>query len=256
MAVVHESDVGCFLDHNKFIQEGCGSYFKKIFFELRTPFLKDLEAAAEAKAIESGKPRVKKHKKQHPKALTPIEESLALNFIAELKDFLESPPSASDYYKNNKSTREAVDSFLSSIPGAKFEDVILELSDKNDTDSVVEKQYYEEHFLLPPHSTFFKLDVAKLSILVEVQQTFPLIVIDPPWTNRFVKRKRRFDDNKGYHSMGDIEYASLPVKDLCREGTLVAIWCTNSPTHQNTIRDTLLPAWDLRYVATWFWIKV
>ena len=50
--------------------------------------------------------------------------------------------------------------------------------------------------------------------------------------------------------------ATLPIAQLCTDGALVAIWCTNSPTHIDYLINTLLPIWKLDFITTWFWIKV
>ena len=39
-------------------------------------------------------------------------------------------------------------------------------------------------------------------------------------------------------------------------GALVALWLTNRERHRRFVEQELLPAWGLRAVATWFWIKV
>lgn len=84
---------------------------------------------------------------------------------------------------------------------------------------------------------------------------------DPPWTNRFIKRKRKSSSLFGgcYRTMDsddDSLLRSMPVADLCLQSSLVAVWCTNSPTHLDRLINDLLPKWGLQYEATWFWIKV
>ena len=111
-------------------------------------------------------------------------------------------------------------------------------------------------FILPAHSQFYKNDVGYLETLSESGRTFSLIVMDPPWTNRFVKRKRHAGSLNSYHSMGNDILATLPISKLCAQGALVAVWCTNSKKHLDYLTNTLLPLWNLTYVATWFWIKV
>lgn len=38
--------------------------------------------------------------------------------------------------------------------------------------------------------------------------------------------------------------------------TMVAIWCTNAPTLIRTVLNDFLPKWNLKLIATWFWVKV
>lgn len=50
---------------------------------------------------------------------------------------------------------------------------------------------------------------------------------------------------------------NLPLENLTTPNvTLVGIWCTNSPTLIQLVIDELLPKWNLKLVATWYWVKV
>lgn len=37
---------------------------------------------------------------------------------------------------------------------------------------------------------------------------------------------------------------------------MLALWVTNRERHRRFIDAELLPAWGLRHVATWHWLKV
>lgn len=51
--------------------------------------------------------------------------------------------------------------------------------------------------------------------------------------------------------------ANIPVDELTQPNrTLVAIWCTNAPSMIQAVKDTILPKWKLKLLATWYWIKV
>lgn len=53
------------------------------------------------------------------------------------------------------------------------------------------------------------------------------------------------------------DISNIPIaKWVSMDHTLVAIWCTNAPSMINYVRDKLLAKWDLKLLATWFWIKV
>nr|SVE89732.1 EOG090X01QX [Daphnia sinensis]SVE90361.1 EOG090X01QX [Daphnia sinensis] len=142
-------------------------------------------------------------------------------------------------------------------PGSRIQDINLEMSYFNSLEHAIEKEINGETFILPPHSQFYKNDINYLDTLEKISGcTFSLIVMDPPWTNRFVKRKRNAGSVNCYRSMDNDILATLPIANLCTEGALVAIWCTNSKTHLEYLTGTLLPLWKLTYIATWFWIKV
>ncbi|KAI3355341.1 hypothetical protein L3Q82_018193, partial [Scortum barcoo] len=79
---------------------------------------------------------------------------------------------------------------------------------------------------------------------------FDLIVMDPPWENKSVKRSRR------YSSLPSTQLKRLPVPLLASPNCLVVTWVTNRPSHLRFVRDELYPHWGVEVVAEWFWIKV
>ena len=256
MSILHQSESGYFLCHRGLSEEMCGRPYNRNLFDIRTPFLKDLEAVSIAQEMESGVSKKRKRKKNHEVKELPLEESFVLDFLSELSSFFQPPPTSLDFTMNNKPARNIVTKFLSSVPGLKIQDINLKMSCVNSSGQVIEKDIDGETFILPARSQFYKYDVGYLEALAESGRTFSLIVMDPPWTNRFVKRKRHAGSLNSYHSMGNDILATLPISKLCAEGALVAVWCTNSKNHLDYLTNTLLPLWNLTYVATWFWIKV
>lgn len=52
------------------------------------------------------------------------------------------------------------------------------------------------------------------------------------------------------------ELVKIPVgKLLCSSG-IVAIWCTNAPSHLHSIFNEIFPSWGVTYKAKWYWVKV
>ena len=253
MSILHQNDSGYFICHHEYSKEIYGRPYRKIFFDIKTPFLKDLEAESIAQVIETGKEKKRKRKKSLIKRELPIEESHVNNYLAEISQFFGEPPSSVDFRQNNKPTREAVNGFLLST--SSLQDQSLTIECLNEADSVVEMKIHGDLCIIPPRSKFYRHDVSSLNVLVNSNQKFPLIVMDPPWMNRFIKRKRKCGNNS-YHSLENDMLKTIPIEKLCQEGALVAIWCTNSSTHLDYLRNKLLPIWNLTYVATWFWIKV
>ncbi|KAI1154730.1 MT-A70-domain-containing protein [Nemania diffusa] len=87
---------------------------------------------------------------------------------------------------------------------------------------------------------------------------FDLIVLDPPWPSRSVKRK-----SDSYTTVRDIEGArellsQIPVASHLKRDGLIAIWVTN----KTAIIDLLtapggtLAQWGLEPVGEWTWLKV
>jgi hypothetical protein len=38
--------------------------------------------------------------------------------------------------------------------------------------------------------------------------------------------------------------------------SLIVVWCTNAKAHQDQLINEIFPKWDVKYLTTWFWVKV
>ncbi|GFN76810.1 methyltransferase-like protein 4, partial [Plakobranchus ocellatus] len=81
-------------------------------------------------------------------------------------------------------------------------------------------------------------------------QIYDLVVLDPPWTNKSVKRK------KSYLTQTENDLVKVPISQLCNHGSLVCVWVTNNSRLVDFVKETLFPAWSVSYCATWIWVKV
>uniref|UniRef100_A0A8C4Q919 Methyltransferase-like protein 4 n=1 Tax=Eptatretus burgeri TaxID=7764 RepID=A0A8C4Q919_EPTBU len=104
-------------------------------------------------------------------------------------------------------------------------------------------------YLIPPHSAFFLSDILGVSHLLQCGM-FDQIVIDPPWENKSVKRSRR------YSWLDASSLLALPISRLAYPGALVAVWLTNRARLRRFTLNHLLPAWNIRPLAFWLWVKV
>lgn len=52
------------------------------------------------------------------------------------------------------------------------------------------------------------------------------------------------------------DLAKIPIECLLGKNGIVAVWCTNAPSHYNSILNEMFPAWGITYVGTWYWVKV
>lgn len=117
----------------------------------------------------------------------------------------------------------------------------------------------EQIYLIPPHCKFFNKKVEELESFLPSNEVnkFDFIVLDPPWTNRYIKRVKKQTDNKqGYAMMSDDEISQIPLENYIKQSSIVVIWCTNSEAHINSIKDKLLVKWKLKLLSTWQWVKV
>ncbi|TDG97436.1 hypothetical protein EPR50_G00225630 [Perca flavescens] len=107
-----------------------------------------------------------------------------------------------------------------------------------------------EEYVIPPHTAFLLSDFTRIQPLVHYGRSFDLIVMDPPWENKSVKRSRR------YSSLPSSQLKRLPIPLLASMNCLVVTWVTNRPSHLRFVRDELYPHWGVEVVAEWFWVKV
>ncbi|CAI9736749.1 N(6)-adenine-specific methyltransferase METTL4 [Octopus vulgaris] len=106
-------------------------------------------------------------------------------------------------------------------------------------------------YLLPSKSTFLlsNLDTFK-EIYPHAGGPFDVILIDPPWQNKSVKRL------KSYWCESDTSLENLDVPQLAAPNCLVVVWVTNRRKHQEFVLETLFKKWNVQDWVTWFWLKV
>ncbi|KAI0197742.1 MT-A70-domain-containing protein [Astrocystis sublimbata] len=87
---------------------------------------------------------------------------------------------------------------------------------------------------------------------------FDLIVLDPPWPSRSVKRK-----SDGYTTVRGMEEArnlllQIPVASHLKSDGLVAIWVTNKAAVSDLLTGAggLFSQWGLEPVGEWIWLKI
>lgn len=113
-------------------------------------------------------------------------------------------------------------------------------------------------YLIPSAAAFFMSKVTadaalQLSIAAAqdegVKGEFDLIIMDPPWPNRSVRRGRQ------YQTADDpFDALQIVLPTLMSSRTVVACWVTNKAA----VRKSVLAAfeyWDVDLVEEWIWIK-
>ncbi|KAM6970884.1 N(6)-adenine-specific methyltransferase METTL4 [Tautogolabrus adspersus] len=144
---------------------------------------------------------------------------------------------------------ECVQSLVAEDGRSLHVDLFSRVTENRDDSSKVVTLLGEE-YVIPSHTTFLLSDYTRIQPLVHYGSRFDLIVIDPPWENKSVKRSRR------YSSLPCTQLKRLPIPLLASPNCLVVTWVTNRPSHLRFVRDELYPHWGVEVVAEWFWVKV
>ncbi|RCI10382.1 hypothetical protein L249_4385 [Ophiocordyceps polyrhachis-furcata BCC 54312] len=103
------------------------------------------------------------------------------------------------------------------------------------------------------------IEETKQALLDEAPPSFDLIVLDPPWPNRSVRRHA-----DSYHTPRDLSETrrlllQVPVSARLAPDGLVAVWITNKPAVYSLMTSPttgVLAAWGLELAAEWTWLKV
>ncbi|XP_028922590.2 N(6)-adenine-specific methyltransferase METTL4 [Ornithorhynchus anatinus] len=107
-----------------------------------------------------------------------------------------------------------------------------------------------QKYLVPPKSSFLLSDISCLQPLLNHGKKYDVIVIDPPWQNKSVKRSNRY----GYLSSWQIK--QIPLPKLAAPNCLVITWVTNRQKHLSFVKDELYPCWSVETLAEWHWVKI
>ncbi|XP_061522948.1 N(6)-adenine-specific methyltransferase METTL4 isoform X2 [Phycodurus eques] len=121
---------------------------------------------------------------------------------------------------------------------------------ENPADEAAVTMLMGEEYVIPPRAAFLLSDFSRMQPLLRYGHEFDVIVMDPPWENKSVKRSHR------YTSLPSSQLKRLPISHLASAGSLVVTWVTNRPSHLRFVRDELYPHWGVEAVAQWFWVKV
>ncbi|PRD30206.1 UNVERIFIED_CONTAM: Methyltransferase-like protein 4 [Trichonephila clavipes] len=140
------------------------------------------------------------------KATCLIQAAKDLNFIKS------SDISSVEWFENNcearKAAKEALNLSLDGVPS--------EYCNKNNESTIV--IFGSEKYVLPAKSSFHLCDVKSLENLKG--KKYDLIVLDPPWENKSVWRK------KSYKTLDSDSLLNLPIDVICNPGCLIVVWIT------------------------------
>ncbi|NWV71104.1 METL4 protein, partial [Malurus elegans] len=107
-----------------------------------------------------------------------------------------------------------------------------------------------QKYLVPPKSSFLLSDISCLQPLLNYEKKYDVIVIDPPWENKSVKRSNR------YSHLSSWQIKQIPLPALAAPNCLVVMWVTNRQKHLRFVKDELYPHWSVKTLAEWHWVKI
>ncbi|XP_039277530.1 N(6)-adenine-specific methyltransferase METTL4 isoform X1 [Nilaparvata lugens] len=164
-------------------------------------------------------------------------------------------------FSNNFESCEKEDNNLSArlVSKSHFETIgknTSTFSGRNENDFSIVVEIFNEKYLIPAKSKFYCCNVFDLRSKLHDDAKFDVIVLDPPWWNKYIRRKRKKVEKEGYKMMFNDDISKIPVGDLLQNNGLVAMWCTNSANHLKSVKEEIFPSWGISYLSSWFWVKV
>ena len=111
---------------------------------------------------------------------------------------------------------------------------------------------------IPPNSTVLSGDISSTTdIFTSQAPKFDLIILDPPWPNRSVRRKKSYGISYLNHEIRAL-LSSIPLANHLTKDGLIGIWITNKPAFRNMVlgEGGLFEEWGVQFVEEWLWLKV
>ncbi|VDH93915.1 Hypothetical predicted protein [Mytilus galloprovincialis] len=123
---------------------------------------------------------------------------------------------------------------------------------RNCSNSPIKVKINDDFYLLPAECSFIMGDTVNLKYFSTIlgRNEFDFILLDPPWENKSVKRKKQ------YWTLNNEELFKIPVPELSAPGCVIGVWVTNKMKHKDFVIQELFPFWNVDFITTWYWIKV
>ncbi|KAJ3412735.1 Methyltransferase-like protein 4 [Chytridiales sp. JEL 0842] len=103
---------------------------------------------------------------------------------------------------------------------------------------------------LPPY-TSFSISSTPTFLNSHAFPPLDLLLLDPPWPNRSVRRSKSYKTSWEPHSLLSPPFTALRMNP----GGLVGVWVTNNPAYLNFVVGELFEGWGLEWVGEWCWVK-
>ncbi|KAI7084944.1 hypothetical protein KC356_g6278 [Hortaea werneckii] len=199
---------------------------------------------------------------------TPTQKELPEDFLRTLAEDGHSPDS-SEYRMTLRGTQRPAENDPTSpgqyITNPNSHPATLSISNQN--------QPYNFH--LPPKSTFslsncahstpFRHALRSQASTEETPYHFDMILLDPPWPNRSIKRTHQTPPKGSNYTvfpnlstLTDCLHAMDLDMLMSPSSCVVGVWITNKPAIRETVlhpEEGLFAAWGIEWTEEWIWLK-
>lgn len=266
MSVILSINEGWIVSHLKYLNNiytnvknnnaQCKLSFNEILFEINSQYFRHNQTI-QSDQHEGGSIQSKVRKRKRSKLL-PDEDLKEINDITQKFSKIISTAKAEGLFSanllsdNNEAARLESQKFYQDT----FHDEERNFYGCNDTDVAIISELKKKEYVFPEKCRFHCYDVRDIAKKLELSNQYDFILLDPPWWNKSIRRKKTKYSQASYKMMYNDELAKIPIgKLLCSNG-VVAIWCTNAPSHLHSIFNNIFPSWGVTYRAKWYWIKI
>ncbi|XP_025158299.1 methyltransferase-like protein 4 isoform X2 [Harpegnathos saltator] len=266
MSILFTSKEGWILSHLQYLNDiykkvlndngFCALEFNKMIFEINSQYLRQNQIAQIAQdSIISLHGKNKRKKRSN---LLPQKDLEEVHHIKETFNTIMSTARLKGFFgenissDNNEAARLASKKFYLDTYCHKDEN----LFGSNDTNDAIISEAHDKKYVFPEKCTFYCYDVREIEKKMELNKQYDFILLDPPWWNKSIRRKKMKYIEASYKMMYNEELAKIPVGKLLHSNGIVAVWCTNASSHLNSISNEMFPSWGVTYRAKWYWIKV
>ncbi|KAL7946476.1 MT-A70 domain-containing protein [Trichoderma barbatum] len=129
-----------------------------------------------------------------------------------------------------------------------------------DVDAGVESSETSSQVRIPPEAKYLHGSISDMrQAFIDTAPQFRLIVLDPPWPNRSVRRKKSGSYSTA-SNLSEIQHllSSIPVLSHLTPDGLVVVWITNKSSVYDLVTSSrgLFASWGLELVTQWTWLKI
>lgn len=125
---------------------------------------------------------------------------------------------------------------------------------ENNRSEPVSVEIQQGNYIFPEKCKFYCSNVSDIMTHLG-DEKFDVILLDPPWWNKYIRRKK-MKSNNSYCMMFNDDLKSIPIETLIKDDGIVVMWCTNSVSHFNCVKEEIFDKWGVKYLGKWYWIKV